>query len=90
MSGPDMATTVLSGIAGLALGLVHYLGLFANTRMYLKQGKVAGAIGLHLGRLAFTALGLTLLAQAGAAALLAAFAGLLVARPTVRHFVARR
>lgn len=87
MTAPDFGMACLSLAAGVVLGLVHFFGLYANTRLYLRPGRAAKAIVLQVGRIAFTTAGLGAMAHVGPPALLAAFAGFLIARPAVRHMV---
>jgi F1F0 ATPase subunit 2 len=87
VSLPDVTTACLSFTAGLILGLVHFLGLYANTRLYITYGIAVRAMGLHFARIFLTSVGLFTIAHFGAASLLAALAGLLIARPMVRHVV---
>ena len=74
--------------AGLMLGLVHFLGLRVSTHLFLEDGANLRAIGLHLLRVAATVVAFSLIAQAGALPLLAAFAGFLFARIAVQRRVA--
>lgn len=76
-------------VAGVLLGVTHYLGLYANTRLYLRRGPICFAAGLHALRVILTCAILAFIAQFGATPLLVAFAGFLVGRPAVRHFVVR-
>ena len=74
--------------AGLMLGLVHFLGLGVSTRLFLEDGANLRAIGLHLLRVFATVAAFSLIAQAGALPLLAAFVGFLFARIAVQRRVA--
>ncbi|HMK78951.1 MAG TPA: ATP synthase subunit I [Xanthobacteraceae bacterium] len=70
-------------IAGALLGTLHFLSLRGNVRM-LAHGAGPWAIAFQLARLALTALALIVIARcAGAAALLAAAIGLLLARTAI-------
>lgn len=70
----------MAGLAlGLAGGLVHFLSLAWNLKLFL-AGRPWQALGLQCLRLAFTVALLAGLAQWGAVAVLAGLAGLLVAR----------
>lgn len=85
---PDSVPTACLFVAvGLVLGAAHFLGLYANARLYVCPGATGKAIGLHALRIALTSLGLVAIAQFGAAPLLAAFVGFLIARPAVRYVV---
>ena len=82
------ATVCVFAGAGLMLGLVHFLGLRISTRLFLEDGANLRAIGLHLLRVFATVAAFSLIAQAGALPLLAAFAGFLFARIAVQRRVA--
>jgi F1F0 ATPase subunit 2 len=85
---PDLVPTAcLCLAAGLVLGVAHFLGLYANSRLYVQRGATGKAIALHALRIALTSVGLVAIAQFGAAPLLAAFVGFLIARPAVRYVV---
>ena len=47
-------TVCLFAGAGLMLGLVHFLGLRVNTRLFLEDGASLRAVGLHLMRVVAT------------------------------------
>ena len=81
-------TVCLFAGAGLMLGLVHFLGLRVNTRLFLEDGANLRAIGLHLMRVVATVVAFSLIAQAGALPVLAAFVGFLFARIAVQRRVA--
>lgn len=87
MSLAYVTTASLSFTVGLILGLVHFLGLYANTRLYITHGIAGRAMGLHFARIVLTSLGLFTIAHFGAESLLAALAGFLIARPAVRRVV---
>lgn len=67
------------------LGFVHFLGLRISTRLFLEGGADLRAIGLHLLRVVVTGVAFSLIAQAGALPLLAAFVGFLFARIAVQR-----
>jgi hypothetical protein len=85
MTATHAATVCLFAGAGLMLGLVHFLGVRLSTRLYLEDGANLRAIGLHLLRVAATVVAFSLIAQAGALPLLAAFTGFLVGRIAVQR-----
>lgn len=68
--------------AGLLLGFLHFLSLKWNTRFYL-EGRHGKALALQFGRFAVLIVTLTLVAKAGAVALLCAMAAILGARALV-------
>ncbi|MFC7333117.1 ATP synthase subunit I [Rhodocista pekingensis] len=75
--------------AGLAGGIVYFRALRLNARLWLAGRGVVLPLLLHAGRLLLAGGLFVLAAQAGAAALLAGFAGFLAARRlTVRPGVA--
>ena len=88
MTAIHAATVCVFAGAGLMLGLVHFLGLRIGTRLFLEGGANFRAIGLHLLRVAATVVAFSLIAQAGALHLLAAFVGFLFARIAVQRRVA--
>ncbi|MDW5377922.1 ATP synthase subunit I [Halomonas sp. HP20-15] len=71
---------VMAGLAlGLAGGLVHFLSLAWNLKLFL-AGRTWRALGIQILRLTVTVAVLAGLAHWGALAVLAGLAGLLVAR----------
>lgn len=72
--------------AGLLAGVLHFALLRWNAALYARPRRLGPAIGLHVLRLAATALMLVLLARIGAVPLLTAALGITIARP----FVVRR
>jgi F1F0 ATPase subunit 2 len=66
-------------VAGTAAGALHFAGLRWNARLFA-AGRFGAALGAQVARCVLTALILFALARAGSAALLAAMAGLLLAR----------
>ena len=84
MTAMHAVTVSLFAGLGLMLGLVHFLSLRTNTRLYLEDGADLRAIGLHLVRVVATVAAFSLIALAGASALLAAFVGFLLARTAMQ------
>jgi len=70
---------VLGGIAGA----ISFLLLWANVRLYVSPVSAWRAIALHTARVGALAIVLVAIARAGAVPLLAALAGLLIARSIV-------
>lgn len=68
---------------GLAAGLAFFTALRLNVGLYVSGGSVLLPAAFHVGRMAALAVALLLVVQCGAVALLAALAGLLVARAIV-------
>lgn len=77
--GPVFAAALWAAL-GLALGHVHFRGLARTTQAYVGSGVQARTVLLHTIRILITAGALFLVARQGAAPLLAASAGFLVAR----------
>ncbi len=75
-----MIAPVIGLTLGLGLGTVHLWLLRATTQLFAQSGSWQRAALLYAVRLALTAGGLWLIAQAGAVVLLAALAGFLAAR----------
>ena len=71
----------LAGLAGLALGVLHFRSLERVTAL-LVQGRLAG-VALQIGRLAVLAVFLWLCARGGPWTLLAGAAGLLAGRALI-------
>jgi F1F0 ATPase subunit 2 len=67
-------------VLGVAVGVLHFRGLRETTRLYLGGGPKARPIALHALRVIVTAAVFVGIAQRGAVALLAAFAGFVAAR----------
>lgn len=68
-------------VLGLAVGAAHFHGLRENTRLWVEgRGNLRPALA-HVARLSLVALVFFLVSRAGAAPLLASFAGFVVARP---------
>jgi hypothetical protein len=65
---------------GFGAGAVHWIGLRQNVAAYLGRGRLAPALGLHIGRFVLTIAVFVVAAQFGAPAILAALAGFLVSR----------
>lgn len=82
-----MALTILVfGCLGSTAGAIHFLSLRKDAALLVSGGPVLTALGWRLGRLANTIGTLVWAATHGAAALLAAAGGFLLAR----HLVLRR
>lgn len=82
-----MSTLVIGGaVAGFLLGLVYFALLAAETRAFLDRAPLSRHLLLLVARILPAVLLFWLLVQAGAAPLLAGFAGFLLARA----FVVRR
>jgi F1F0 ATPase subunit 2 len=89
-----LATPLLARIAvfllvGLALGAMHFLALRLNTMLYLAPERRGRALALHALRMALIVAALLVVARLGAAALVAAFVGLIAARYAVAARVTR-
>lgn len=80
-----MSTAGLAGFAllGFAAGVVHFLGLRRNVRLYVSAGRLRDAIALQAARLGLTVALFAFAAWHGAAALLLAAGGFLLARAVV-------
>lgn len=81
----DLVASLPYGLVGLALGGLHFFGLRLNARLYLRAGAFWQALLWQIGRIAVAVVAFALVARAGAAPLLAAFAGFLLCRLAV-HF----
>lgn len=80
---PTLPAPVLLAVfaaLGLLLGALHFAGLRWNSRLFTNGAPLWQPVLLQLLRLALTAAALLLCARFGALALLAALAGLLLAR----------
>jgi F1F0 ATPase subunit 2 len=87
---PLLLRTTIFGTAGLVLGAAHFAALHVNTRLYLAGGSgAARAVGLHALRMALLVAAWLVVARFGGVALVAAFAGLLLARCMVTARIAR-
>jgi F1F0 ATPase subunit 2 len=89
MTSAAMSMTAygVAGFAvGLALGILHYLSLWWNTRLFT-TGAAGKAIALQLGRIAVAVAVLVMLARLSLIALASGTFGLLVARPLVMWYV---
>jgi len=75
-----MIAAVISLALGFILGTAYFVLLRANTQLFATSGSWRNAALLYAVRLILTVGALWLIAQAGAAALLASLAGFLVAR----------
>lgn len=73
-------------LLGGVLGAGYFSALRLNVEHYLSGRSLRPAVALHLGRLLLAAVGFTLIAQAGAPALLGALLGFLVARSLVLRY----
>jgi F1F0 ATPase subunit 2 len=67
-------------LLGVVLGAGYFAALRSNAERYLFGRSIGAAVALHCGRLLFAGVAFVLIAQAGAAALLAALGGFLLAR----------
>ncbi|MDE3011052.1 MAG: hypothetical protein KGI67_09205 [Pseudomonadota bacterium] len=74
-----MLTLLLGGLAGMAVGFLHFSSLHRVVRTLL-SGQAAAALLLQLLRLLTLAALLVALARTGPGALLACLAGIIVAR----------
>jgi len=77
---PNRAADAASLLLGLLLGMGYFAALRQNVERYLAGRALGPALALHLGRLLLAGLAFVLIAQAGAAALLGALAGFVLAR----------
>ena len=73
----------LAFVAGFGLGLVHFASLGRVSALFLAGGSPVRALALQFARLALLAGFLVLAARLGAAPLLAAALGVLIARAVV-------
>ena len=79
----DASTAALAAamiISGFAFGLLYFATLKRAAALFASGSSWMGPLGLTLGRIAAAVIFLSLAARLGAAALLAAFLGFLVAR----------
>ena len=67
-------------LLGALLGAGYFAALRRNVERYVTGRSLGPAVALHLGRLLLAGLAFALIAQAGAAALLGALVGFILAR----------
>jgi F1F0 ATPase subunit 2 len=67
-------------VLGLLLGMGYFAALRQNVERYLAGRALGSAVALHLGRVLLAGLAFVLIAQTGAASLLGALAGFVLAR----------
>jgi F1F0 ATPase subunit 2 len=67
-------------LLGVVLGAGYFAALRSSVERYLFSRSIGVALALHCGRLLFAGVAFVLIAQAGAAALLSALGGFLLAR----------
>ena len=67
-------------LLGILLGAGYFAALRSNVERYLLGWSIGPAVALHFGRLLLAGVAFVLIAQAGAAALLGALGGFLLAR----------
>jgi hypothetical protein len=77
---PLFATIATSALAGLALGFVYFRTLRISADLIVNGGSALLALGLGVVRLGLLVAGFYLAVQFGAAALIAALAGVLTAK----------
>ncbi len=77
------AVLVACALLGFAAGVVHFLGLRRNVRLYVSAGRLRHAVALQAARLALTVALFAAAALQGAAPLLLAAGGFLLARAVV-------
>jgi tellurite resistance protein TehA-like permease len=87
MSSLVTAGSVLSLLAGFAVGLVYFGLLHRAVRMQLSDGPTLPVVGLLVLRFALVGVTFWLLVQHGALSLLLGFGGFLVGRFAVRRIV---
>ncbi len=75
---------------GIALGGVHFGGLWWTARLFAEGDRMMVAVGIMIGRIVVLGGLLTLVSFAGAPPLLAAAAGVLLARSVVTRRVRPR
>ena len=86
---PLIVLAVTMAFSGFAFGLVYFAALQRSVRLFASNGGWLRPLAFTLGRMAAAVVFLSLAAKLGAACLLAAFLGFLLAR-TVSLRVARR
>ena len=84
MTLADALTLIVFLGLGFGAGYLHWSGLRHNVNAYLDGGRLALALLIHAGRFLVTIAVLVAAVQFGAIALLAALAGFLLSRLTVR------
>jgi F1F0 ATPase subunit 2 len=67
-------------VLGVLLGAGYFAALRQNVERYVAGAPLGPTVALHLGRLLLAGLAFALIAEAGAAALLGALAGFVLAR----------
>jgi F1F0 ATPase subunit 2 len=77
-------------LLGALLGAGYFAALRQNVEQYLGGAPLGPALALHLGRLLLAGLVFALIARAGAAALLGALAGFVLARTLAVRLVRSR
>jgi len=88
----DASTAALAAgmiISGFAFGLLYFATLKRAATLFASGGGWIGTLGLALGRIGAAVIFLWLAARLGAAALLAAFFGFLLARTLALRAVGR-
>jgi F1F0 ATPase subunit 2 len=78
-TAPLLVIALFAGV-GFALGLAHFHGLRGDTRRYLEGGLRLWAVAAHAVRILATVAVLVFIARSGAAPLVAALSGFVVAR----------
>jgi F1F0 ATPase subunit 2 len=78
--GEGASLALLGVLLGLLLGMGYFAALRQNVERYLAGRALGPALALHLGRLLLVGLAFVLIAQVGAAALLGALGGFVLAR----------
>ena len=76
----DPGLTIFMTVAGIALGLLYFASLKRSVTMFVGGKSWLAALALTLGRIGAAVVLLYLAAKLGAASLLAAFIGFLMAR----------
>ncbi len=88
----DASTALLAAgmiISGFAFGRLYFAALKQASALFASGGGWTGPLGLTLGRIGAAVVFLSLAARLGAAALLAAFLGFLLARTLALRAVRR-
>lgn len=86
-SMPELA--VAMGLGGFVFGLFYFAAVRRTAALLAARKNWLGPLALTLGRMAATAIFLTLAAKLGAASLLSAFLGFLLARAVALRNAAR-
>jgi F1-F0 ATPase (N-ATPase) AtpR subunit len=93
MTYDALASTVglplATAVAGLAFGLVYFAALRRTVVLFAAQRSWIGPVALTVARIAAAVILLGIAARLGAAPLLAAFIGFLLARAVVLHSARR-